>query len=304
MKPVFLILALTVAGLSHAADTTPDVSYYLNLAQQKKLAQDITWQRLMYANTAGHSEVSYKGYFLAPDGQRNLQQEMQQDIQALFQVAEPNQSVRCKFPARSRWLMQQLQISEYQLPQASCPEFESWIEQVKPYKATLIYATDFMGNPSSMFGHTLLRLDPKDQKQLNLVSYAVNYAATVNGTDNWSFAWKGLTGRYPGEYSLMPYYRKVKEYGDFESRDLWEYELDLNPEETRFMVEHIWEMQKVTFPYYFVSDNCAYRLLGLIDLVRPEANLQEQFDYAAIPVETLKAMDEQGLVKNKIYRPA
>ena len=46
----------------------------------------------------------------------------------------------------------------------------------------------------------------------------------------------------------MPYYRKVKEYGDFESRDLWEYELDLNPEESRFMVEHIWEMQKVTFP--------------------------------------------------------
>ena len=28
-----------------------------------------------------------------------------------------------------------------------------------------------------MFGHTLLRLDPKDQQQLNLVSYAVNYAA-------------------------------------------------------------------------------------------------------------------------------
>src|SRR5690606_41526448 len=81
---------------------------------------------------------------------------------------------------------------------------------------------DFMGNPSSMFGHTLLRLDPKDQQQLNLISYAVNYAATVDGNDNWSFAWKGLTGQYPGEYSLMPYYRKVKEYGDFESRDLWE----------------------------------------------------------------------------------
>ncbi len=76
-----------------------------------------------------------------------------------------------------------------------------------------------------MFGHTLLRLDPKDQQQLNLVSYAVNYAATVAGNDNWSYAWKGLTGQYPGEYYLSPYYRKVKEYGDFESRDLWEYEL-------------------------------------------------------------------------------
>lgn len=47
-----------------------------------------------------------------------------------------------------------------------------------------------------MFGHTLLRLDPKDQQQLNLVSYAVNYAATVAGNDNWSYAWKGLAGQY------------------------------------------------------------------------------------------------------------
>ncbi len=47
-----------------------------------------------------------------------------------------------------------------------------------------------------------------------------------------------------------------------------------NPEETRFLVEHIWEMQHVSFPYYFVSDNCAYRLLGLIDLVRPNLDLK------------------------------
>ncbi|WP_447295725.1 lipoprotein N-acyltransferase Lnb domain-containing protein, partial [Acinetobacter baumannii] len=72
-------------------------------------------------------------------------------------------------------------IQENELPQVKCSEFENWIGQIKPYKATLIYATDFMGNPSSMFGHTLLRLDPKDQQQLNLVSYAVNYAATVAG---------------------------------------------------------------------------------------------------------------------------
>src|SRR5690606_21461916 len=199
---------------------------------------------------------------------------------------------------------QQLNISEQQLPVVSCPDLDKWIGEVKPYQATLIYATDFMGNPSSMFGHTLLRLDPKDQQQLNLISYAVNYAATVDGNDNWSFAWKGLTGQYPGEYSLMPYYRKVKEYGDFESRDLWEYELNLSPQETRFLVQHLWEMQNVSFPYYFINDNCSYRLLGLFDLVRPELNLQKQFNSTAIPIETLKVVEQQGLVKQKVYRPA
>ncbi|EXB26258.1 hypothetical protein J537_2103 [Acinetobacter baumannii 1437282] len=288
---------------AHASIET-DLQQYLDLAQQKQLDQNITWQRLMYADQKQNSEVSYAGYFYTKDGKTNLNSELQADIKALFLQAADNQSIRCKFPARSRWLMQQLQIDPQQLPKVNCVEFDEWINQIKPHKATLIYATDFMGNPSSMFGHTLLRLDPKDQKQLNLVSYAVNYAATVKGEDNWSYAWKGLTGQYPGEYSLMPYYRKVKEYGDFESRDLWEYELNLTPEETRFLVEHIWEMQHVSFPYYFVSDNCAYRLLGLIDLVRPNLNLKQQFNYAAIPIETLKVVDQQNLVKEVVYRPA
>jgi hypothetical protein len=161
-----------------------------------------------------------------------------------------------------------------------------------------------MGNPSSMFGHTLLRIDPDKHQDLNLVSYAVNYAATVTEQSSWSFAWKGLTGQYPGEYSILPYYRKVKEYGDFESRDLWEYELNLSPQETQFIVQHLWEMQNVSFPYYFISDNCAYRLLGLIDLVRPEANLQAEFKRVAIPVETLKSIQAKGLVKDVVYRPA
>lgn len=304
MKSVVLIFASLAVNIAYSAETNPSIQNYWSIAEQKKLDQDITWQRLMYANKNQKSEVTYAGYFLSENGKNNLKEELKADISALFIPTQDNQSIRCKFPARSRWLIQQLGIQENELPQVKCSEFENWIGQIKPYKATLIYATDFMGNPSSMFGHTLLRLDPKDQQQLNLVSYAVNYAATVAGNDNWSYAWKGLTGQYPGEYSLMPYYRKVKEYGDFESRDLWEYELNLSPEETRFLVSHIWEMQHVSFPYYFVSDNCAYRLLGLVDLVKPESHLQEKFNYASIPMETIKAMQQQGLTKAPVYRPA
>lgn len=304
MKSVVLVFASLAVNIAYSADINPSIQKYWSIAEQQNLDKDITWQRLMYANKNHKSDVTYSGYFMSENGKNNLKEELKADISALFMPAQDNQSIRCKFPARSQWLIQKVGIQENELPQIKCSEFENWIGQIKPYKATLIYATDFMGNPSSMFGHTLLRLDPKDQQQLNLVSYAVNYAATVAGNDNWSYAWKGLTGQYPGEYSLMPYYRKVKEYGDFESRDLWEYELKLSPEETRFLVSHIWEMQHVSFPYYFVSDNCAYRLLGLVDLVKPESNLQEKFTYASIPMETIKSMQQQGLTKAPVYRPA
>lgn len=311
MKSIALFCTFIIPSMIYAQQTenfnhstSADIQHYLQIAQSKKLSEQISWQRLLYTDNKGQSEVTYSGYFLAENGRKDAHAELKADIQALFQSAEPNQSIRCKFPARSQWLMQQLNISNDQLPTVTCPELDEWFGKIRPYKATLIYATDFMGNPSSMFGHTLLRLDPKDQKELNLVSYAINYAATVAGEDNWSYAWKGLTGQYPGEYSLMPYYRKVKEYGDFESRDLWEYELALTEQETSFLVKHIWEMQQVSFPYYFASDNCAYRLLGLIDLVRPSSNLKEQFKVASIPVETIKEVDKQGLIKAAIYRPA
>ena len=335
MKKTAFIFALFYAQMTYAAvvnssdsssaftgnesiSSTEQVRHYIAQAQQQQLDEQKTWQRLMYANKDAHkntnhkkvksgktqSEVEYAGYFLSQNGQYNLKEELNANIEALFKVGAPNQSVRCVFPARSQWLIEQLGIPTNKLPKVACPDLDEWMGQINPHKATLIYATDFMGNPSSMFGHTLLRLDPKDQKELNLVSYAVNYAAMVESGDDLAFAWKGLTGQYPGEYSLMPYYRKVKEYGDFESRDLWEYELSLNPEETRFLVQHMWEMKNVKFPYYFVSDNCAYRLLGLLDLVRPDANLQEKFKLSAIPIETIKAINQQNLIKDTVYRPA
>ena len=304
MKLAVFIFFLTFISIFSVHAST-GVDYYLSKAKQLNLAKDRTWQRLMYVTSStGQSEVSYSGFFYDKNGKSNLEKELHANIQELFITRESDQSIQCKFPARSAWLIQQLEIPQQDLSTPDCPALTEWLAEIKPHKAVLIYATDFMGNPSSMFGHTLLRLDPENQKELNLISYAVNYAATVQNNDSFSFAWKGLTGQYPGEYSLMPYYRKVKEYGDFESRDLWEYELALNSEETTRLVQHIWELKHVQFPYYFINDNCAYRLLGLIDLVKPNADLQPKFNHVAIPVETIKAVQQQGLIVDTVYRPA
>jgi hypothetical protein len=169
MKSLAFVFALTSSTVAYSATPVQTAQVYIaqpyiERAIQQKLDQNITWQRLMYADKKGHSEVSYAGFFLSNDGKTDLKQELQANIQALFQVAELNQSVRCRFPARSQWLMQQLNISEQQLPASMCPQLQDWIGQIKPYKATLIYATDFMGNPSSMFGHTLLLILPIQSK--------------------------------------------------------------------------------------------------------------------------------------------
>jgi len=65
MKYAFLLSALLWSPLSFASEISPDIQAYLEQATQKKLHQTATWQRLMYVNAEGKSEVSYAGYFLA-----------------------------------------------------------------------------------------------------------------------------------------------------------------------------------------------------------------------------------------------
>ena len=60
-----------------------------------------------------------------------------------------------------------------------------------------------------------------------------------------------------------------------ESRDIWEYKLDLSQGQIDEFVRHIWELDKIRFDYFFVDENCSYRLLTILDAVNPEWNLSK-----------------------------
>ncbi|MND98146.1 hypothetical protein D3C80_904860 [compost metagenome] len=111
-------------------------------------------------------------------------------------------------------------------------------------------------------------------------------------------------GGYPGLFALVPYQEKLSEYRSLENRDLWEYRLNLNPEETGRMVEHIWELKQIRFDYFFFDENCSYRLLELLQVARPGLDLTSQFQLTAIPTDTVKAVKQSGLVEKIDYRPS
>lgn len=157
-----------------------------------------------------------------------------------------------------------------------------------------------------MFGHTLLRLDPKDEEEnTTWLSMAVNFGANIQNSDNSiSFAFKGLAGGYSGNFIVNPYYTKIKEYNRQENRDIWEYPLNLSPDETERMVRHLWELKGINFDYYFFDENCSYRLLELLEVARPSLKLTEQFGLTAIPVDTVRSIDQADLITDIHYRPS
>jgi Domain of unknown function (DUF4105) len=279
-------------------------------AKNLNLARSLYWQRLMYYHPDGQdvkSRVSQATFFLAKDGSTNPEAELDATLQGLFypNQANPNQSTACLYPVRRDWLVEQLAIKEVDLPATPCPELTQWLDSIQPKHVTMVFSSDYMNSPSSMFGHTLLRLDPNDNEQTRLLSYAINYAADDDQSNSVLYALKGLMGRYPGSYSIVPYYEKVKEYNDFESRDLWEYRLKLTPLESMRLTKRVWELRFVSFPYYFMHSNCSYELLSLLEIARPSLSLQAQFPIYAIPTDTLRASLLGGDLLDKItYRPA
>lgn len=253
-----------------------------------------------------HSYVDDTRFFLAPDGRQSPAHELGATLKALY--ASPSlgdQHAQCVFPARTRWLKAQLGLND--LPTVQCPHFKQWYSDIAPHAAVLVFPAAYLNSPSSMFGHTLLRIDQADTQvdKTALLSYAINFGAYVEGSDNsMLYAWKGLAGGYPGLFSLVPYQQKLAEYRSLENRDLWEYQLNLTPEETGRLVEHVWELQQIRFDYYFFDENCSYRLLELLQVARPSLKLTDQFPLAAIPTDTVKAVKAAGLVQHTEYRPS
>ncbi|CAI8963027.1 DUF4105 domain-containing protein [Pseudomonas sp. IT-347P] len=276
----------------------------------QQLANDRFWISLGHYETAKlggwRSYVSDKKFFLAPDGNEHPDRELAATVQALYApVSLGEQHAQCVYPARTRWLKAQLNLSD--LPAPACAEYKKWFKDVSPHSAVMIFPAAYLNSPSSMFGHTLLRIDQADVQadKTSLLSYAINFGAYIEGSDNSIlYAWKGLMGGYPGLFALVPYQEKLSEYRSLENRDLWEYRLNLTQEETARMVEHVWELKQIQFDYFFFDENCSYRLLELLQVARPSLRLTEQFPLTAIPTDTVKAVKEAGLVESIEYRPS
>jgi hypothetical protein len=283
-------------------------------ARQENLAQRAEWLNLLhykpYAYWFGsRSLADDPEFFIAPDGKTDAAAELEATLAAFFSTAEETdktQNPQCRFIARYQWLRQELRFDPARLPPQPCKRFYQWRASLDPHAITLVFPAAYLNNPASMYGHTLLRIDARDQdERTRLLAYSISYAAGTDETSGLIFAVRGLFGGYPGVFSITPYYLKVREYSDIENRDVWEYQLTLTPDEIDRLLMHVWELGPTHFDYYFFDENCAYHLLSLLEVARPGLQLTDRFRWWAIPSDTVRAVtDQPGLLRRVVYRPA
>jgi len=310
MLRFFLLFAFTFSAIA-ATPVPSDLTASKQLSSDTKLqalAFDRYWLKLNHYRAATRSawktEIDTPDFFLSSQAKTDPLAELLATVSAFRkQGLSEYQELVCRFPARFLWLNEKL---GEEWPSAICDEMKMWRDSIQPQGLTLVFPTAFMNNPSSMFGHTLLRVDAKDQtRNKALVAFAVNFAALPDNSDDAAtYALKGLAGQYPGAYSLMPYYEKVKEYSDLESRDMWEYKLNLTEKEVNNVLIHLWELKDARFDYFFIDENCSYQLLSLLQVAREGLELSSQFDYHVIPSDTVAVLRDVGLLNTPEYRPS
>jgi len=293
-----------------------DDAYLAELIQragEARLYEQRYWHLLLHyrENLGGGytSEVDDPGFFMAPTGKTDPQAELEATLAKFFSnelVGRSRQPAQCAFVARYHWLKSELAFDDRRLPPQTCERFRSWLAEMNAQSITLIFASAFLNNPSSMFGHTFLRIDQKGQtEQTRLLAYTINYAAEVTTENEFAFAILGVFGGFKGYFSTIPYYIKVQEYRDFENRDIWEYHLNLSAEQITRMLMHAWELGNAYFDYFFFKENCSYHILSLLEVADPRLHLTDQFVAWTVPADTVRVITQYpDLVADIAYRPS
>jgi len=289
-----LCLAFGLAGLpvdGHGRD--------VGTGEGKSLAGDARWLALLQQSRSDldremRAALSGSGFFLSETG--DPENELVATLEA-FRASDPERArdARCRFPARHRFLSEKGLVDG---ERGACAELDAWRSGIGEFELTLVFPEAFLGNPASMFGHTLLRFDPvggsDGQQGSELLGWALDYTADAEGDVGALYLMRGLLGGYLGRYSLDPYYEKVKVYSDWQDRDIWEYPLALSRDERDQLLLHLWELRDVALPYYFFTQNCSEKLLALLEVARPGLGRGGGFPPVVAPVDALRAIASAG----------
>lgn len=297
---LFYILSACLIFLQHVQLNSQD--------KIRELAYGKEWLRIMHYKKAlfGYKSriENKKIFFISKEGQHDPYKELQANIKAFNNPGswrkDLKQRINCIFPFRYKYLLKNKLIK----PRDNfCPKLEAWKKAFRASKVYLLYASQYIANPSSVMGHTFFRFSSNRADYLDMT---IGYMASVPpDTGTFMYIVKGLFGGFQGFYSIAPYYKKVQEYNNMESRDIWEYELNLSQEDRDNLLLHIWELLLAARQdYFFLDENCAYLPLAILETIRPDWELLNYFTYWVMPNESVKVLEKIGAVKSFNMRPS
>lgn len=269
----------------------------LQKADELKLYNQKYWHILLHYKKKGKGYKSiYHGenFFLSEEGQTNPKAELEADLQEFLKGNYIKQ-----FPARYKWLKSQLETENQKFFDET---LESYSNIFIPDEAYLLFPAGYLQNPASIFGHTLILFSQKgnedsDNKTLAFIAEDTSDSMTKKVV-------KGMAGSYDGLFTITSYEAQIGKYNEKESRDIWEYKLNLSNEQLNFLYYHAIELTNAHVNYIYLNQNCTSELLEALRAAYPEENFLSKMGMIHEPVEAVKILHKKGLIGTPAYRPS
>jgi hypothetical protein len=232
------------------------------------------WLKLLNYKSVNSSQsyITSPDFFLTKAIDKSSINELKATVSAFYlPIAEhgtADEHAQCVFPARLYLIQQHLNLNSFgKLPVIECPKYQLWRKQIKHNSVSIVFASGYMSNPASMYGHLLLKFGDVEKRN-QLLDTSLNYGAIVPDEENpLIYVLRGIFGGYDASFSDQQFFKHKHNYANVELRDMWEYKLALSSEDIDFIIKHLWEVLPTKFDYYFMDENCAFHFARLIELV-------------------------------------
>jgi hypothetical protein len=291
----FLVTILALCLLSSSAYALDDIETLIYRSRTLSLASDPYWRILLHYQDF-ESEIDDPKFFCAHDGKINSEHELEATIRLLFTGDSGADAAR--FTARYVWLKEKLG------PVAPLNDIlEREVDSVKKKfasrKMTVLFSDEYPVKLESSFGHVFLGVYLAEGTEKNEGSDGkrkiLNYAGDTEHDSYLMIPFKGFSGMYKGYFSIQDYEKKVKSYGEGEKRAVWEYDLNLSPDEIYRIMLHLHELDRIYCDFFFLDENCSQKLLTVLQPGRPDVDLTINDLYLS-PVETVLILKNNGFI--------
>lgn len=235
------------------------MTFFVRNLQSNDLIEKTIEEHKIYNNKVWKSLIHYHNNkpsindksFLLSYGNFSLKNELLYTIRKF----QEDPAIRCKYPARYQWVKNNIDINLSDYSTSECKELNEYKLKTNPESIDLIFVSENVKNPSSMFGHIFFKLTGKYLNKDR--EHSVSFYTVLNHLNLPLLFYESTLKGMKGYFILSPYKEQLQKYSNEENRNVWEYKLKLTKEQIQLLYLHFWELKDVNIAYYFTDFNCA-----------------------------------------------
>lgn len=217
------------------------------------------------------------------------------DAPARLAAYDHDLATRCQAFSKGRFVAQQLAaldptwVDPHEA--APCEAFESWASLDTLDGIEILYAAATADRPQSLWGHLLLHIRHADRADGFEPVYQFG-AVIAADTGPVEYLTRGLMGGFYTVFDPSSFRDIDREFLQSEQRTLKRYRLTLSREQSRLVLERIWEMERrARLPYWFFDENCAAFLQDMLASAL-DVPVNPRSEFIVAPTDVLDALAE------------